>query len=389
MSHHVNLRLVQELDRKNAGRVLGHQATFDSTDPTAKSFVIPKFHEPLTPSQFLKGILPAPWGTSNIKIGKAKIPLPITLNHQRLAQFSQKADLHYRRRLHQFHQEHPDAQTLLLVGPPALPLKALQLKSHQKLAYWATVPNTCILEYWPHIRDEQPSIHQQIIRWDQETLDNATKIILTTEHAKNQTLSWFSSPMLQEKIEIRSRPTKKQIVENRPTPDDLAASSRKKPASLFIASDWERKGGPQIIEIARHHKTQTFHLFGEPTETLPENCILHPWANLEDPAQTKQFVTILRQCQTQLVFSKFETLPNSMIDGACFGLIPITNSCPPVAEYTRKLHGIVTPNLAPCQVIIDLLDQLHQDQDGLTQKRINTVAAWEDLQRKNTAPLFP
>lgn len=201
-----------------------------------------------------------------------------------------------------------------------------------------------LIDYYPcHMNLCEETINQGI-QLDKKRLESASLAIFSSQWAADTAIYKYGTP--KEKVKVVpfganiSKDLKFSEIEK------IISTKKNKPLQLlFVASNWERKGGERTIEICDILKSKNInfnlHLIISPTCTphipLRDYIINHGFLDKKNPIQNSLLESIYELTNFLLVPSKADCTPLIIAECNAFGI-------PVVARDTGGISSLISEN---------------------------------------------
>jgi glycosyltransferase involved in cell wall biosynthesis len=163
---------------------------------------------------------------------------------------------------------------------------------------------------------------------------------------------------------------------------------------LYVGKDWERKGGPLALQIARALRDAgapnvTLHIVGCTPDVAPadRNLVqLHGFLNVRIPEESSRLKSLFLHSHFLVVPTRAECFGVVFAEAQAFGLPPVSRSVQAVPSIVIDgITGILEPADAPASAYITRILALIRDRN---QYRSMALAAREQFETKLTWERF-
>ncbi|MGF1519766.1 MAG: glycosyltransferase family 4 protein [Nodosilinea sp.] len=153
---------------------------------------------------------------------------------------------HYARQL-EAQLEHSTAD-LLLCPENAIPLA--QVRSTLPTVLWTDALLGSLVDFYPYLTNLCPETRRRLFQVEGEALQRCDRVILTSEWAAQSAMALYDLP--RDKIRIIPRGASRPQDLTQPQLETIITQRPAAPCRLlFIGVNWQRKGGPMALEVAR------------------------------------------------------------------------------------------------------------------------------------------
>jgi glycosyltransferase involved in cell wall biosynthesis len=151
---------------------------------------------------------------------------------------------------------------------------------------------------------------------------------------------------------------------------------------LFIGMDWERKGGPMVIDIYRHMKKSGIpcHLtvVGSDPGDIDLNYTVIPFLDKNNPIHQQRLNSILLATDFVILPSKADCTPVVLSEAAAFGIPVLTRDTGgiPCIVLSGK-NGYCLPTDALPQDFSELIQKIWQSDEAISLLRLSSRVEYE------------
>lgn len=271
------------------------------------------------------------------------------------------------------------------------------LRERRPIVCWGDATFGALLDFYPDLRGLSRESEALGHRFEALALHRAAAVIYASEWAAQSAITLYGVDPA--KVHVVPFGANLDVPLSPPDLGPLIARRLADPVVklLFIGVEWERKGGPAVLEVARLLREAgvacELHVVGvTPSDPLPDFVRLHGFLDKNTPEGTARLSTLLRESHFFLMPSRAE----------CFGIVFAEASAAALPSVGTNVGGIpsaitpgvngllVEPGAPPAEIARQVLElwrdptayaRLCRSAYGEYARRLNWDAAGRALRR--------
>ena len=213
---------------------------------------------------------------------------------------------------------------------------------------------------------------------ERKCLRKADAIIYSSEFTKQRAISDYE---LSE--------TNIQVIEfgaNIQTPENIILNDYDKNICrlVFVGRNWEKKGGPKVLDAYKLLKQQGFQcqltiIGSKPMEPIEDkNVTIIPWLDKSKPEDINIYHDILRNSHFLVLPTEFDAFGIVFCEASAYGVPSIAANVGGVSQPIKEgKNGFLLPPEATAKDYADRIRSIFEDQEGYTALRISSRAEFE------------
>ncbi len=269
----------------------------------------------------------------------------------------------------------------IVFSPGSIPMALL--RTDRPKVFYADATFAGILAHYPEFSDYPKRYIKDGHVLEQKALDNCDLAIYSSQWAARSAVDYYGMDESRIRVvpfgsNLHEEPSR-HFVEER-----IRSRDRQVCELLFIGVAWERKGGPKVLEIARHLRAQgveaRVHLVGTelPNDDLPSYIVQHGFISKETPEGRKKFADILSRTHFLVLPSIAECMGIVLCEANAFGVPCLANDVGGIPEVLKDgRNGHLFHIDTPAQEWVERIAGIFSDRKGYEDLALRSRVEYE------------